>query len=70
MKQIRLYTTILMICIYFAIGYYSLTVKSDRISMNPVLFRIFGILSILYGIFRAYRIYSDYKTTKNNKYEN
>lgn len=65
MSKINLFVGFIMVCIYFGIGVYCLTIEKERMNTNPAWFRIFGAAAILYGAFRAYRFYQIYKANQN-----
>lgn len=62
MKIVKLAIGVLMVTLYLGMGVYILTISSNRINSYSSMFRILGIVTIIYGIFRAVRIYQQYKS--------
>jgi formate hydrogenlyase subunit 3/multisubunit Na+/H+ antiporter MnhD subunit len=62
MKIVKLAIGVLMVTLYLGMGVYILTISSNRVNSYSSMFRILGIVTIIYGIFRAIRIYQQYKS--------
>ena len=44
------------------VGVYCLTIDDSKLNSSPLWFRIFGVVALIYGVFRIIRIYQKYKS--------